>query len=51
MRYLPKDHRTTKEIWDSVPLFEKIAGIIFFGAPLLPIPLGILQFLGIIPTR
>jgi hypothetical protein len=48
MRYLPKDTRTTKEIWDSVPWFEKIAGIVFFSIPLLPIPLGILHFLGLI---
>jgi hypothetical protein len=48
MRYLPKDDRSPRELWDTSPWYEKLGMSLLIGIQVLPIFLGILQLVGII---
>lgn len=48
MRYLPKDHRSPRELWDASDWYEKLGMGLLIGIQALPILIGALQLIGLI---
>ena len=51
MQSMSKDELTFWQIWCKADWCEKLGILVVIGIPVSPIFVGILQFIGIVPTR